>query len=236
MRVFPVAKSACSSHRIDNQFSLNSSQILRRTFFIVLVLCALGPVHIQGQDNYQEETELIAKLLNWHSGSVVAEIGAGDGKMTFIAASKFVGSTGKVYSTELDPKKLAHLQELAAQEKNITVLPAGETEANLPRECCDSIFMRLVYHHLTKPSEIDASLFQSLKPGGLLGVIDEEPGVGTSIPEGVPRNRGGHGVPQKTLIGEITAAGFDVETVRNDWPQHDTVHQTYCVVFRKPRH
>ena len=89
--------------------------------------------------------------------------------------------------------------------------------------------MRLVYHHLTKPAQIDPSLFRSLKPGGLLAVIDEEPGPGSSRVEGVPVNRGGHGMPQKILTDELTATGFQLVTVHNDWPNNN-----YCVVFRKP--
>ena len=44
-----------------------------------------------------------------------------------------------------------------------------------------------------------------------------------------PENRGGHGVPQIILIAELTAAGFQVVKIQNDWPADD-----YCVVFRKP--
>jgi predicted methyltransferase len=210
--------------------------MLRRALLIALVLCALGPLPIRGQGSQPEETDLLATLLNWQPGNVVADVGAGDGKMTLLVASKFVGAAGKVYSTELDAKKLAHLEELATKETNIAALEAAETDTNLPRECCDSIFMRLVYHHLTKPAEIDASLFRSLKPGGLLGVIDEDPRPGTSIPEGVPKNRIGHGVPQKVLIDELTAAGFQVVTARDQWPGRDPAHLMYVVVFRKPRH
>jgi predicted methyltransferase len=198
------------------------------------VLCAFGPVPIRGQCTPQEETDRLAALLNWHPGSVVADVGAGDGQRTLLVASKFVGAAGKVYTTELDAKKLAHLKELAAKEKNITALEAAETETNLPPECCDSIFMRLVYHHLTKPAETDASLFQSLKPDGLLAVIDQEPGSGTSVPEGVPKSRVGHGVPQKVLIDELSAAGFRIVTARNDWPCRDASHEMYVVVFHKP--
>jgi predicted methyltransferase len=90
--------------------------------------------------------------------------------------------------------------------------------------------MRLVYHHYTTPGEMDASLLRSLRPGGRLAVIDEEPREGTSIPEGVPKNRIGHGIPQKVLIDELTAAGFKVESVHNDWPDH-----FYCVVFTKSK-
>jgi len=41
-----------------------------------------------------------------------------------------------------------------------------------------------------------------------LAVIDEEPVRGTSIPKGVPKNRGGHGVPQKLVTDELQGAGF----------------------------
>ena len=146
-----------------------------------------------------------------------------------LAAAKKVGPTGRVYTTELDPKLLAHLEELAQANKNITPVKADEAQTNLPEACCDSIFTRLVYHHLTKPAEIDASLFRSLKPGGLLAVIDEELAPGSTRVQGVPENRGGHGVPQKILIEELAAAGFEVVKAQTDWPDND-----YCVVFRKP--
>lgn len=174
----------------------------------------------------------MATLLNWHPGAIVAEIGAGNGKLT-LAAAHHVGPSGKVYTTELDPKALAHLEDLGAEESNIVVVKAAEADTNLPPRCCDSIFMRLVYHHLTRPAEIDASLFQALKPGGRLAVIDEDPRKGTAIPKGVPENRGGHGVPQKILTSELIAAGFKVEAVLNEWPSRDEYHQVYCVVFRK---
>lgn len=200
----------------------------RRSFIIALVLSAFTLVPGVAQDTYQEEADRLATLLNWWPGSVVAEIGAGEGQMT-LAAAKRVGTAGRVYTTELDTKKLARLEKLAGEEKNITAVKAAVAETNLPPVCCDSIFMRLVYHHLTKPAEIDASLFRSLKPGGLLAVIDEEPPPGSSRVEGVPENRGGHGIPQKILIEELIAAGFQTVKVYDDWPNDD-----YCVVFRKP--
>jgi len=121
------------------------------------------------------------------------------------------------------------LQQLAETEKNIVPVKVAESETNLPPACCDSIFMRLVYHHLTKPAEMDASLFHAVKPGGLLAVIDEEPPANSNPPEGVPQNRGGHGMPQKLLVEELTSAGFQVVKSVYDWPNHD-----YCAVFREP--
>jgi ubiquinone/menaquinone biosynthesis C-methylase UbiE len=209
--------------------------MLRRSFIVALALCALAGAPCRGQDTLQQEADRLATLLDWRAGTVVAEIGAGNGKLTLAAAHR-VGPSGKVYSTELDAKALALLQELAAKERNIIAVKAAETDTNLSASCCDSIYMRLVYHHLTKPAEIDASLFRSLKPGGRLAVIDEDPRDATSIPEGVPKNRGGHGVPQKILTSELAAAGFEAETICNDWPGRDPFHQLYCVVFRKNKH
>jgi ubiquinone/menaquinone biosynthesis C-methylase UbiE len=199
-------------------------------FTLLCGVLVLAACHGQAQERKQEADKLAA-LLNWQPGSVVAEIGAGDGSMTLAAAER-VGPTGRVYTTELDPDKLAKLQSLAAEQKNIIAVKAGQAETNLPHQCCDSIFLRRVYHHFTEPEKEDASLFESLRPGGLLAVIDFQPGEGPGdlkLPKGVPKNRGGHGMPKQLLIDELTAAGFQVVATPSDWTAPD-----YCVVFKKP--
>lgn len=207
--------------------------MLRRFFILVLALCAVTLAPSFAQDTFQQEAAELSNLLHWHSGSIVGEIGAGHGQLTLAAAER-VGPSGKVYSNELDPDEFAHLQELAASHKNIVAIKAADASTNLPPNCCDSIFMRLVYHHLTNPAAIDASIFQSLKPGGELAVIDETPPKGSIIPPGVPQNRIGHGILQKVLISELTAAGFRVVKIENAWPAGDAYHAMYCVLFRKP--
>jgi SAM-dependent methyltransferase len=49
------------------------------------------------------------------------------------------------------------------------------SESGLPAACCDAIVLRRVYHHLSDPAAINASLLPSLRPGGLLAVIDLPP-------------------------------------------------------------
>ena len=93
---------------------------------------------------------------------------------------------------------------------NVIVLDSKEAETNLPAECCDAIFLRRVYHHLTKPVEFDTALLRSLKPGGRLAIIDFPARSGLDPVEGVPANRGGHGIPQKVVIDELTSAGLHV--------------------------
>jgi len=136
--------------------SVVRSKSSRLVLPLLLSVFVLGACHGRAQE--KKEADKLAALLDWKTGSVVAEIGAGDGGMTLAAAER-VGPTGRVYSTELDPAKLEKLKSLAASHKdlNIVVIKAGETDANLPPQCCDSIFMRRVYHHFTDPAKEDAS-------------------------------------------------------------------------------
>ena len=179
------------------------------------------------------EIQRLAKVMNWKAGQVIADVGAGEGEIGFAAAG-VVGENGKVYLTELDEEKLAALQKDTNRRKlkNVVVLAAAEKETKLPDNCCDAIVLRRVYHHFTAPAEMDASLLRSLRPGGLLAVIEFPPrkSLTASDPvKGVPANRGGHGIPKKILVEELTEAGFKLDKMFDDWPEDD-----YCVLFRKP--
>jgi ubiquinone/menaquinone biosynthesis C-methylase UbiE len=202
----------------------------KRKLLLVGLACAVAVVFAVGvRGDAVDEVRRLAELMEWRAGTVVADIGAGDGKYTF-AAVQHVGSAGKVYATEIDAKKLAALRDEVAKRKlaNVMVVESKEAETNLPAGCCDAIFLRRVYHHLTKPAEFDAGLVRSLKSGGRLAIVDFPPRSGLDPVEGVPSNRGGHGIPEKIVIEELKAAGLQVEKVVEDWPEND-----YCVVFMK---
>ncbi|MGC1484938.1 MAG: methyltransferase domain-containing protein [Candidatus Acidiferrum sp.] len=176
-----------------------------------------------------DEIPKLAALMGWKPGTVVADIGAGDGSYTF-AALEQVGPTGKVFATEIDPEKLKALRtEVKKRDlQNVTVIESGEAETNLPASCCDAIFLRRVYHHLTKPLEFDASILRSLKPGGKLAIIDFPPHPEYGRVKGVPKDREDHGIQKKILIDELGKAGFQMEKIVDDWPTSD-----YCVLFVK---
>lgn len=181
--------------------------------------------------SYGGEAKKLAGLMDWKADQTIAEIGAGEGQMSFFAADR-VGSGGRVYTTELDDRKFENLKKEAAKRKlqNITVLKADPIKTNLPDNCCDSIFMRRVYHHFTDPLTTDADLLRALKPGGLLAVIDFPPHAWLPPVNNAPKSHGsGHGIAKDTLARELTAAGFELTAQPKDWPTSD-----YCVIFRKP--
>jgi ubiquinone/menaquinone biosynthesis C-methylase UbiE len=204
---------------------------MKRKWLMVLALtCVAATVFaVRVQGNADDEIKRLAALMEWKPGTIAADIGAGDGRYAF-AAVEHVGAAGKVYATEIDAKKLEELRAEVAKRKlqNVLVVESKEADTNLPAACCDAIFLRRVYHHLTKPVDFDANIVRSLKPGGRLAIIDFPPRPGLDPVEGVPANRGGHGIPQKIVIEELTAAGLQMEKVVNDWPEND-----YCVLFVK---
>ena len=175
------------------------------------------------------EMARLAGLMQWKPGTIVADIGAGDGRFTF-AALDYLGVSGKIFATELDPQKLKELKGEVKKRnlQNVIVVESAEADTKLPEGCCDAIFLRRVYHHLTRPVDFDAKLVRSLKTDGHLAIIDFPPRRGLETVEGIPSNRGGHGIPQKIVIEELTAAGLHLEKVVDDWPD-----ESYCVLFVK---
>jgi ubiquinone/menaquinone biosynthesis C-methylase UbiE len=199
-------------------------------WFLFVLSCAATATllfALHAKASAADEIPKLAALMEWKPGTVVADIGAGEGSYAFAAVEQ-VGALGKVFATEIDAEKLKALRaEVKKRDlQNVAVVESGEMETNLPAACCDAIFLRRVYHHLTKPLEFDASLIRSLKPGGKLAVIDFPPHPEYGKVKGVPKDREGHGIQQKILIDELTAAGFRMEKIVDDWPANN-----YCVLF-----
>ena len=206
----------------------NRSRPSIATLLLVLFSCSAGTALAIGANQNHEITRL-AGLAHWKGGTIVADIGAGDGTYSFGAAQK-VGPTGRVYATEIDTDKLQKLKAEAAKRKldNVILVEGTADDTKLPSSCCDTIFLRHVYHHLTQPQEFDRNLVRSLKPGAYLAIIDFPPSPNSSLVEGVPQNRGGHGIPEKVMEEELTTAGLQVEKIIDDWSRDD-----YCVIFVK---
>ncbi|MGH9346525.1 MAG: class I SAM-dependent methyltransferase [Vicinamibacterales bacterium] len=157
-----------------------------------------------------DEAARLVEALAVVNGDTVAEIGAGRGRLTVAMATALPAS--RIYSTELDPDRLADIRRAVERASlgNVDVREAALEETNLPDGCCDAIFMRTVYHHFTSPPAMIAALHRGLKPGGRLAIIEFEPrGIWTSlaVPHDTPA-RGGHGVPIDMLRREVTRDGL----------------------------
>ena len=171
------------------------------------------------------EMPRLREVLALEKGMVVADVGAGQGQLTF-ALAKEVGSGGHVFSTEIDPERLSALREAVAAARlgNVTVVEGFAGDTGLPPGCCDAIVLRRVYHHVADPPAINASLSRALRPGGLLVVID--------FPPPAFFGRGELGVPAQAVVREVTSAGLERLRLIEDWPGRGPL-SSYCAVFRK---
>ncbi len=179
-----------------------------------------------------DEVERLAGWLELQHGMRIADLGAGDGTFA-VAVARRVGGSGLVYATEVDGERLAEIRHAATEAglANVTVIPGAVSSTNLPEGCCDALFSRNVYHHLTDAAAFNADIFRALRPGGRLVIIDFEPGgimnwIGR--PETADRH-GGHGTPRETVLKEVTAAGFEVVRGPESWRG-----RMYAVLLRRP--
>jgi ubiquinone/menaquinone biosynthesis C-methylase UbiE len=183
-----------------------------------------------------DEVARLTRMMQLRPGMSVAEVGAGEGRMLIPLAQR-LGPGTKVFATDIDADALDKLRGAVARATlaNVVVIEGGEHETKLPGDCCDAIVMADVYHHLTDPPSMTVSLFKSLKPGGRLAVIDFAPTpwlLWLRRPSGVPKDRGGHGIPSRIVTEELGRAGFLIDRVMDDWWRF--VPRRYCVLARKP--
>ena len=218
-------------------FNKFTSAVACSALALVVALDAQQPSPRQlAEERAQAELDApkLADVLELKPGMVVADVGAGGGAIT-VVLGRWLG-TGRVIATDLGAENLATIREYAAREglRNVTVIEGAAASTNLPSACCDAIFLRHVYHHITDVDPFNKSLLASLRPGGRLAIIDFEARKGSQVPDGVRANREGHGIPPAVVIAEGSAAGLTyVKTIEN-WPPGDKDPAYFLVLFRKP--
>src|SRR3989442_4063603 len=114
----------------------------RRRFVTPFVLVLAGATALLAQNAQQNaaDAERLIKALDIHAGSVVGEIGAGDGELT-MAMAKAVGGAGRVLSNELNTQRLDEVGKRAAEGgiPNGTHVEGKEDETRIPDHCCDAV-------------------------------------------------------------------------------------------------
>jgi len=172
------------------------------------------------------QRELLAEVAGPKPGSAIADIGAGSGFMTE-QFSKMVGPDGKVYAVDINPKMMERIADQAKDHglTNIKTVVCHEDSVDLPNHSVDMVFICDVYHHFEYPVSTMRSIYQALKPGGEIVLVDFKRIPGVTKDWIMKHVRAG----QEKVTQEIVSAGFEVVKVYN----LPTFKENYIVRFRK---
>ncbi len=178
----------------------------------------------------QVEQGRIAALLGLRPGTVVADVGAGEGSWT-AGLAEAVGPGGRVYATEVGEDLVARLRERmqALGLESVTIVHGGQESSGLPEACCDALLLRLVYHHFTAPAAMRSDLARALRPGGRLLIVETIPQTAWRQLDGVPE-RGGHGIEPDDLVAEMSAGGFAAIEHVLEW---NGDQERFAILFRR---
>ena len=161
----------------------------------------------------------MAGLMGVRPGMRVGEVGAGSGHFSRYIAGK-VGPDGHVYANELEPKMVEYMKARAAKEgiENFTVVQGTVSSTGFEPASLDAIATIYAVSFFDDREGMFKSIHDSLKPGGLLLVVD------------LPSEQVGErtlGIDVEELITVAGAAGFKRERENGVVPGH------YALIFRK---
>jgi predicted methyltransferase len=216
-----------------------------KLFFVVLVMVSTGhslsatqamrssspqePGRTLNRDEWQRPVEVMDALAI-KPGHRVADIGSGFGYFTFHMAAR-VGTEGKVYAVDIDPKAVDKVRERKEREKVSQVEPVlGESaDPHLPGDL-DVVLIVDTYHEFRDYDRMMQAVFRALKPGGRLAIID---GDG---PSGRPRTEYHrlHVIPADLVRKEIVGNGFVFKESRPGFYDAEYGKNMYFLIFERP--
>ncbi len=175
----------------------------------------------------------LADRLEVRPGATIADIGAGNGRDTWVFAD-IVGEQGRVYAVEINEKDVERLEKEAESRGLPQVRPllgkSGSPE--LPPDSVDLAFMHYVYHHLAKPREMLRDIWRALKPGGYYVVVDRHKGT---LVDWVPREvreKKHYWLAETTFVREAREEGFVfVGFGEEEW---HAKNDTFVLIMQRP--
>jgi len=171
--------------------------------------------------------DAIVAALALSPGMSLADIGSGTG-LFLPAFDHAVGPKGRVYAAEISPKFLEHLRDRREKEglAQVEVVEGREDSVALPAASVDLAFVCDTYHHFEYPKSTLASLYQAIRPGGSLVILDFERIPGKSADWVLEHVRAG----KEVVRSEIEGAGFEFDRELHV----EGLTENYVLRFRRP--
>ena len=183
--------------------------------------------------NRADSVQALVCHLGLGKGSIIADIGAGGGRDTWVFAD-IVGKTGKVFAEEIEENKVKSLKAEAEKRDLNQVKPVlgRSDDPCLPADSVDLVYMNHVYHHFAKPREMLRAIWRSLKPGGYLAIVDRRRGTLRDWVERERRETRHYWIAETTVVREAREEGFAyIECAEQYWHTKDN----FVLIFQRPQ-
>ncbi len=180
---------------------------------------------VESREVFTSRNEILAAC-QIAEGQTVADIGAGTGLFTRLFA-KAVGDDGQVIAVDIAQNFLDHIVKTNREFdiRNVDTLRCTSDSTELPADSIDVAFICDTYHHFEYPNKTMISLFQGMKPGGRVVLIDFKRIDGESTDWVMKHVRAG----QEVFEAEILECGF--VKMREE---SELLRENYFVIFQKP--
>lgn len=149
--------------------------------------------------------EEVAAAVGLELGAQVADIGAGTGLYTLLFA-ELIGVSGHVFAVDIEPLFLDLINQRTSDSgfENVTAVLGQEDDITLPENSIDIAFIADTYHYFSDREAIMKTVYDALKPGGTLVMVEYDIMPGEPRPEGKSHVRFG----KDAVIAEVEYVGF----------------------------
>lgn len=136
---------------------------------------------IRNEREREERCSMMLTNLGLKTGMTICDMGCGNGFHT-LPMAQLTGEKGSVYAVDVQPEMLSLLRNRMEEQGVENVIPILGSYHNprLPKETIDLILLVDVYHEFSHPEEMLAAMRKSLKPDGLIVMVEyraEDPDV-----------------------------------------------------------
>lgn len=208
----------------------------RLAFVLLLVAAAAALVAQRWQEDWEERDRWqrpadVMDALGLSPGSSAADIGAGNGYFSFRMAER-VGASGKVYAVDIDKHSLESLRDRAAREKvtQLETIFSETDDPKLPEASVDAALIVNAYHEMREFDSMLQGIYRALKPGGRLGIIDEDDRPDRPRSEYHSR----HSIAEDVVKEDAARNGFRFRSKEKGFQRGDRSEDWYFVVFERP--
>lgn len=188
------------------------------------------------KDDSKRRAESLRKLaakLEVGPGASIADIGAGNGRDTWIFAD-IVGEQGSVFAEEIGQDKVDKIKKDAKSRglPQVRAVLGKDDSPSLPDAQVDMAFSHYVYHHMSKPREMLRNIWRSLKPGGYYVVVDRHKGTLVDWVPRADRAKKHFWLAETTVVREAREEGFVFAGYGEDeWYAKD---DTFVLILQRP--